>query len=497
MHFNKYTLCTIILSIILSGIYIYAEFKTNTLHDSDPYEHAITTAYIADRWSIFEPDNFDVRYLDSYPPLYGFLMAPFYKISGHMNETLKIINSLLCGLAIFAFFLFAKELFKDEKKGFIATGIIFALPCFMSHFIWSQSLAIPLILFAWYAILKNKTIPALILTALVFVSQPSCAVMFIPLTIILVLCLRWQNIFVLLGGGVLSLIYWLPMVLKNGLRGTLTSLGFRVALVTDKVSDTSGGRIYSLGDIMFSPLSNKIDQATGIGLVVSILVVIALLIYFRNKDYIRENRYTIVILLWFILCLLLLEGNAFPIKLFPHRVFVFLALPISLLAADAIYIILHSLDNKGAQVGVIIALVILIGWTSFYPKYIVQTSLWAPGRSWEELQLYTYLKDTYPANTRVFQFNEQDDRLVLGMNMYSCCWCKPVTDFRKGMFNRSPEEIYAFFKDNDYKYLVISAYDLWPLIEQNRTTEFINRTFDNGKYALIYRNNAGMILTPI
>lgn len=427
------------------------------LEDNDPVEHSSGLVYIGEFHSILQPVPTHVRYLAPYPALYDALLSIPYQLTWEAPETLKLNNAILCGLAIAFAYPWLKQKY-CERIAIWATFILFSIPCFMSHFIWSQTLAIMLMFPALYFYERQKTdesyVPGFLFVlaaALVFVAQPSVAFIFGLIMLINIWFgdNRLNELKLLAAAGMVSvMLFWLPVFAIYGIDNTLNLI--HVSVVAG--DDSSGGVIYSVFDLIDAPTSTKIDQATGFGWVIFLLALAGFL-YAANEGMMLE-----LALLAF--CVIGIEGNALPVKLFPHRFWVFLAVPVSILAGRAA---VRVLDAVGASMNctmpplrlpVAAGLILLVAFTSLSPKLEVQMMDWPPGMFVTQSQFagYMLLQERLPANAMVYDFCSKET-MMDGAGLRGKVWDDEVWNW-KGI-NHSIQDDVAFLKRHGYQYAVI------------------------------------------
>ncbi|MCB9358475.1 hypothetical protein H6503_00955 [Candidatus Woesearchaeota archaeon] len=464
--------------VMLSGSFAYPY-----LEDDDPWSHAMSAKYVAVEMTTDEPSTYDFHYLDPYPPSYSIMMGILNQTNNSIYTTLKLVNAILIALGLLFFFFFAKHFLKDETKALFATFILFILPSFMSHFIWSQTLALILFFPAWYCIEKagrldiksfakpdkllNKwNITAGIIIASILVTQPSSAFVFMVMTAIMFIVRALNKDYniavpVILGSIIAGAIYWIPMMIRYGLRDMLVKVGLMQDYLTGANVDTSGGVIYSLMDFINAPSASRIDQATGWGWVISLLLLFGIVMVLLNYKKLKSKDHILVALIWMVFTILGTESNALPVKLLPHRFWVFMAIPVAILVAEGMKIILNSFKDKTTKyvvVGVIIAAIVL---TSGVPKYLMQTSpTWTAGAdvSRDEAIGLSWLQNDKGAKT--FMMVDWHDGHAIGNDAFSCMWCTDVVEFRRGIWNKTLDEINAFLDENDYKYLAFGSFTM-------------------------------------
>jgi len=524
---NAYVIAVTILSIILFSVYLKGAFSYDYLEDDDPWDHAVESKYIAIEKSYsrtIDPEHFKRTYIEPYPPSYDSLMGVLHQTNDSIYWTLKFFNALLIALGIPLFYIFAIKFMQNKTKALASAFIITILPSFMSHFIWAQTLAVILFFPAFYALLKieedkNWLWISIIIIGSILVSQPSSAAIFgIMLGLFWVcriiiesfqkgkVCIWEDNkYFIIAGVGALfiSMIYWIPTLIKFGLNITFQGIGLFTGLFSTQAKtidvDTSGGLIYSIKDFFFAPLVSKMDQPIGWGPLIFIIVIFTVFMFLINYKKLKTNNYALITLIWFIFCLLGTEGNMLPIKLFPHRFWVFLAIPVALLCAEGLSIIYNSLKSR-KQILYPIMVIIFIGLitTSAYPKYIVETSQWPPGQGWssyEELSGYQWMAQNLPKNTPVFNIC-YDEEKVIGFDMYAPPLDIEIDTFRRGFENRSTEEIYTtlnkIIEKKKFEYMIIDITCSRSM--GNKTNELLMKISNSGEFNIIHQIPNNFIL---
>lgn len=500
----------------LVNAYVYWQGATvyPYLEDDDPWHHAEGVKWVADTgtYSRTLQDVMNYKlYIEPYPPAYDVLLANLYQLGTSISATLKFYNAFLIGLGLIFAYYFFLELTKNKKTALLGTFFLFVIPCFMSHFIWAQTLALILMFVAFHGYEKSIEtkerkwlIAAGVALAAVAVTQPSTTLNLALFSIMYVVgrfITHGRDVIkplVKIGviGIALSMIYYVPTFLKFGFETTMFGMGFTPDLIEAGSSgDTSGGLVYSLNDFIDAPLATKIDQATGIGPVLFLLfllgVAFAAWFMYKNKD--ERKSWIIIALLWLVLAILGTQGNALPIKLFPHRFWAFLAIPVSMCAAYAYVRLEHILgDSKKILVAFLLAFIL---YTSGIPKMTVQTSDWPPGVSFsslEELSGYINMKNSLEPNTRVFPVCS-NDRTIIGFDMTTESYDLEYSEFKKSVENRSATEVYSFLASRNYKYLTFDSTCV-SKFGSEKTQLLVNEHMASGKYDVAFSNEGFMLL---
>jgi hypothetical protein len=493
---------TIGIMVVLTSIYAHGAFSYGWLENDDPWNHAQAATYIA-REHTYDID-LEARtinggyafYLEPYPPTYDIIMGIMRQANESISWTLKFFNALLCGLAIGFIYLFVKQLLKSDLKALFAALTIAALPSFMSHFIWSQTLAVALFPVGMYAVLKSLEdrtwiIPAIVVIASMMVTQPVVSFVF-GVMIILLACVVFLHelmkgfgkdimksqtatvIIVGAGGLVLSFLYWGAQIFKWGISGIVALKGGEIgggwgssyALQSYPIRGWTGNIL------LFPPHQTMIDQAIGWGLVVTFALlagIILIAIFWRKLLSPKAGWTHLWLLLWFAVIAYATFAPSFGMPGWgSSRMWAYLAIPVTIIATEAVFIIAGSFTKSYAYKLVIVAILAgLIVLTSAPAKIDQQTSMWVAGALWTyvnsqqgpipiELQGYLTMKEVLPKNTRVYTMCDSDRRII-GMDMQSDPWDIEASLFRKNITNKTGDEVIAFLKEKNFEYFTLDA----------------------------------------
>ena len=301
----------LLLFFITSYMYSKGAFAYPYLEDDDSWGHALAVKYISTEKTLFSGEV-GVRYLDPYPPAYDMVLGVLHQTNDSVYWTLKFFNALIISLSIIFFYFFASALTSSHKKAIFSAFALFTVPSFLSHFIWSISITMPLFFVSFYAVEKIKNdrmwwIASAVAISATLTTSPSHSAYF-GLFFIIYLAARIltdkkfpiYEFFAGFSGFLLSsILWWIPMVFKHGLKGILLGFGTNPADIL--TIPGTGDRIYSISDFIFARKENMINNPIGIGLVLSILLVI-FLAYAAFRYYrASKNRLTTVLLLFLVI----------------------------------------------------------------------------------------------------------------------------------------------------------------------------------------------------
>ena len=442
------------------------------LEDMDPWLHTVGVKWVAITQSFsrfYDGTEFYRLYIEPYPPSFDVLMGVLHQMAPSVSTTLKFFNAFLVSLSpIFAFYA-VSEITKSRNIALLAAFFLLAMPAFMSHFIWAQTLAMLMLLISFYAYeraLKEPRfmIPAGVAVGAVAVSQPSTAAIFVIMSALYALAKFYEGgipalrQLAIIGaiGLLLAATYYVPTVLKYGVEYTGIGLGMFPDLFTPGSSeDFSDATVYGITDYFIVQPDGRIDQHIGIGVVLGLLALAGLAMAIDALRRGSRESWLACSVLWFALGIVGTEGNIMPVKLFPHRFWVFLAIPTAILAAYA-YI---KLEERWPQYKALLLAGLVIGvlLTSAAGKLNSQMSIWPPGldyASQEELSSYLGIKMAFPENTRVFTLCSGDIKIT-GNDMLAEPWLPEYGAFKRDALKKSPAEVYAFLKKMNYSYLVL------------------------------------------
>jgi len=536
------------LGIAIAWFYIYTTgaFAYPYLEDEDPWGHAVGAKYVALEKTAFDPPH-SVRngkiddllsYIDPYPPAYDILMGVLHQTSTDLNWTLKFFNVLIICLGFVFFYMFAR-IITDRNKALFATFVLAAVPSYLTHFIWAHSLGITLffplmIAFEHLREQKNWVYPAGFIFGSIWVtqnvSQPLTLSIMLGIYLVVVSITNGKlftyGFVALIAGFCASLLWWGVLILKYGLftflayykvgGGSQETAVEKTAAATSTLFGTvknllktffnpggSGSRAYGVNDFFFAQHSNMINNAIGIGAVVSVLVLIAvvyLVVRYRKELVTSQHTWTAVMLFWLIYTFWGVNGSTFPISVArgAFRLWMFFSIPVALLAAEGLDALLKLPRKIPLQI-YIIGLVVIGGvvLTSAHQKYSANTSIWPTSGAFtnnaEPFEYGAWFK-TIEQNSKVFLYSPRD-KLAIGYGAYSCVWCKELIEFREDILDKNAKELHDFMKGNDYDYFLVNAQMEYkhfkPRFGENKTQELLPQRYDeivsSGLFVPVYQ----------
>jgi hypothetical protein len=505
------------------AVYCGGSFAYPWLEDDDPWWHAAGIKYICLEKNVNVPSGV-FQYIKPYPPGYDLIFAILHQTSPSLIWTLKFFNGFIISLGFLFFFYWIKEWTLDSRKALLATFFLASMPCYLSHFIWAHALVVTLFFPAFYLTLKsgrdrNFVFPAAIVLSGIFLTQPTKAIKFTCLWLILLGVstflkrrLPWHMIMIFTLGFVLSILFWwLPIAIEgiqnNMVLTTQTSLdpsGLHAVSITSKerildilrrLFDPASGsatRPYRLNDYLFFPKPNMINNPIGVGAVLCVLGVVGLIYFLANshKGSPDEQIYKVTILGWLFFTFLGMNSLTFrlPIGLFAFRFWMLFALPVSIVAAEGT-LFLKSMMRSPTMKRMLLGIVIVCTLASTTREKIrVNTAAWDAGRYWtfEDLEGFFWLKHHFKMNTKVFAFTQ--NFLVIGLDMLSDFWRPEYKDAFQNAMDLDVTDFYQALKRTQYRYVIIGQRDI-ERFGENRITQKVASLRNSGYFQLEHNPN--------
>jgi hypothetical protein len=480
----------IVFALFLFSLFMYHKgaFSYALFEDGDPWRHSGIAKYIAVTKTALEPwQGADIlQYVDSYPPGFDVLLSVMYQVSGELVWSVKFFNLLIISLGIIFFYFFAKHFTKSAETALVATVILALIPCYMSHFVWALSLAMALIYPLFYSlerIRENKLwgVPSAVCYAGVLLSQPTHAAK-ISVVLVIYLVLRmvfdkkilWKELSAVVAGGLSSIgVWWVPMYLKYGsIKALVLGAGTSASVLKGAEGFSlkfhgTADRVYAFSDFFYAKSVNMINNPVGVG-VVLMLVLFFTLVYavIKYKDFLsRENQWVVISACWLLFAFLGIHGERLPIQFWAFRFWMFFAVFFSLFSSFGFVKILALCKKFGIPAFVVSALLIAGIWfTSGVQKWDVNTVSWENTAGefvqYNNLDSWKWVSQL-PQNTKVFfpcRNQKNMDVAVLGVDKYSCLWCRDEKDFKMSFVNAtSGSGVVDFARQKGYDYLFIDG----------------------------------------
>ena len=521
LRLSKRLLVVFLCSGFMFGVFIYGGFNQVWLEDGDPNGHAVAASYIAHYKTFLKPsDLFIARYMEPYPVGFQMWTGLLSQDDFDVAFTLMWFNYFIISAGyVFIYFLTLRVL-KNKDHAVAASLILIALPTFSTRFIFSQSFALTQIIVAMYFIAKvvedKRFVPiaGVVIGSLLLTHPTSAAVLaiFMGIWIIGELIYEKNLNFSIIYSGIIGVVVALPWWLfeyskygwgKIAIQLNLIRLGEGIIGFSDPTL-----KFYTLYDFIHVPLNNTIDNMTGIGVGMFVLLVFAFYGVMRGRD---KQRVIFTAMLVFGIAAVF--SNWLPMSFIPTRMWVYMSIPLAIVLSHPLVASLRSNDIGKAFAFMAIGAILL---TSVYPKVFITVQPWGNSRfnSVEEYNMLMYLK-TLPVQTkvmdacmyeRVWGLNLWDDPLDRESILYrnketdtsvygwdSEGWIGVDYPENATIFNDNATKMNKFLKAKDYNYIIIGSkciknqmifyYEFDSKIEEIEESGLFERTFnDNGEY---------------
>jgi hypothetical protein len=465
----------IVILLFLGTFYMYHKgaFAYPYLEDDDPWSHAVGIKFVSIEKTVFMPVEMGRRlqYLHPYPASYDLIFGILHQTSPNLMWTMKYFNALIISLSIIFFYFFVKKFTGSQKRALFSTFALAMIPSFLSHFIWAIALSVPLYFVAFYSIEKIKDnkkwiyISALMVASMLIMTPTHSTyfgfffILYFMTTSILKKSFQTKLFITGFSGLLISfLLWWGPMIKTYGFKGFIVAMDLAHSDLWS--FGGTGDRIYGLGDFIFAQSQNMVNNPVGIGLFLSVLLVLSLLVIFLRLDTLKneKNQWVIISLVWFAFTLYAVNAARFPVKLSPFRTWMLFAIPLCILVSQGFLFLTSLLKNNLAKITLIILIIMGMWYTSGLQKFELNTSPgWPPGAFWtsvDEVQGYTWLT-TLPPNTKVFSYTNEG--VIIGYGTFSCVWCDENVEFKKTAINQSANDLHSWLKGQEYEYLVLGG----------------------------------------
>jgi len=528
----------IILALVILGISLFVSLKGAFLYpyieDDDPWTYAVGVDYISKEKTLTEPfkDKEVYQYIDPYPPGYSFVLAVLYQTSDSLMWTLKFFNSMFLSLTLLFFYLFAKQFMSSKKRALISSFILLAIPCFLTHFIWSHSLILLVFFISLYCLERSGKeklwiIPALLSISGILVIQPTQA---IKLSLIIIIYLVVKSVYshkilinqtkAFIAALLLSLFWWynkaaamltagggrrLEEAVTNGIPASFLQNLFLKLKTAFPYDGGTATRAYTFKDYFIAQPQGLINNQPGLGIAISILLLIALIyIISTYKPTLKRYPWITVSLCWLFFTFLGMNSMTFhlPFGLIAWRFWMLFAIPTALLCSLG-FSLLSSIGKKTLFKSIITLIIIAaIIMTAGTQKYKLNTSSWPPGVAWtsqEEFQGYLGLKNL-PQGTKVFDYSTIPE-FVIGYDKEMCSWCETTLDLRYNMMDNDANTLHNKLLSQGYEYLIIGkmSYRYHNIFsEKNNTNDLlsqrISEVLNSTNFQIVFSNKDTTIL---
>lgn len=156
-HEYFFSTLAFILFLITLFMYLSGTFSYTYFENGDPWGYTAVSKVISQEQT-FKADYRYNHYSEPYTQGYQILMGVLHQSNDSIYLTMKIFHQLILSLSILFFYVMIKQIFRHHKHNyviaFLATFILFAIPSWVSKFIFSLSFNMALIPILLYFLFK-------------------------------------------------------------------------------------------------------------------------------------------------------------------------------------------------------------------------------------------------------------------------------------------------------------------------------------------------------
>ena len=280
---NIYYVLILIMFFITSYMYIQGSFNSPAFENGDPYSYGLSTKFIAEE-KTYSSDYHFTHYAEPYTQGYQIFLGIMHQSNDSIYWTMKFFSSLIISLAIVFFFFFVRKFTKSDDIGFYATVALFAIPAWLSHFIFSLNFNMalfPLFLYSVLHIKDNKKwkYPVMIVFSSILINHAYTALtimmFFIAYYLVKVFVegkISEDYIHVGFYSLVISLFFYVPSLLK-----------YKDFILREKPIDIGG--LDRLFPFFYDLITQKVTVFIGI------IAIGALVYYYRNQIFKPINNF--------------------------------------------------------------------------------------------------------------------------------------------------------------------------------------------------------------
>lgn len=446
--FDYDSILVCIMALVMFVAFSHGAFSHVWLEDGDPNGFAQAVSYMVHYGTFLKPsDMFVTRYMEPYPVGYQTVIAAVSSIGGNVNGVLKSVNSLMIALAVVAIYHLSMSVGFSRRYSLFVSFIIFAIPSFSTRFIFAQSLAMLQMIMGFYFLSRSRDQPSTFYSGLCFGAL--CITHQMTAVVAAVLAFLWLVADVLtnrkttcgfLSVAVICILiagpWWAFEYGKYGVDKIVNQLNLEALSKSGLGLSDPTLRLYALTDLINVPLENSIDNMTGFGPVIFLLLICSFYVFLVAKD---KTFYVNLSLLWFVFLFVALFSNHLPVSFIPSRIWPYVSIPVAFLSAYVIYMCQKSQRDIMRAFAVILVLGVVA--TSALPKFEFNGRMWGSSRftTMDEYKMAVFLSGL-PIGTKVMDacFYER----VWGLNL----WDDPLDEY--ALWMKNTDVLNASFRSN-------------------------------------------------
>ena len=142
-------LIVLLLFAVTAKMYIGGAFQYAWFEDGDPWGYAVSSKYIAEKKTFSAGTRFNY-YALPYTQGYQIVMGVLHQTNHSIYWNMKFFNALVISFGVVFFYFFVRRFTSDEELALAAAFFLFAVPAWVSHFVFSLAYNMTIFLVALY-----------------------------------------------------------------------------------------------------------------------------------------------------------------------------------------------------------------------------------------------------------------------------------------------------------------------------------------------------------
>ena len=118
------------------NMYLEGSFRYDYFEDTDPWGYTAVADYIGEN-KTFSVPYYSLQYSEPYTQGYQIVMGLLSQTNDSIYWTMKFFNALIVSFGVLFMYFFARRFSGDEDVAVLAGFFLFAVPAWVSHFVFS------------------------------------------------------------------------------------------------------------------------------------------------------------------------------------------------------------------------------------------------------------------------------------------------------------------------------------------------------------------------
>lgn len=146
-----YALVVLVLFAVTLVMHLKGAFAYTYFEDTDPWGYAAVSDYIGEN-KTFSAPYYSIQYSEPYTQGYQIVMGVLSQTNDSVYWTMKFFTALIISFGVPFMYYFARRLSRDEEIALLAAIFLFAVPAWVSHFVFSLHFNMTIFVMMLYAL---------------------------------------------------------------------------------------------------------------------------------------------------------------------------------------------------------------------------------------------------------------------------------------------------------------------------------------------------------